>query len=211
MGVQDQERVKEHLMRGWALWSLVVLGMVLGVAVEANAAIYLWTDEWGVVHMTDQWTNVPESARPSVSVRESSTAPSEGAAARDQATSPIEPFAVKAPPLQMAPDVAQTPPPVAPLPSVLPVPHESSVLVPHVRPFVHQPQKASPPFPYNVRLDPFDPDFVWVGPNRVPKDAFTYPRVSLDTQAQFRNRMRALEQRRPPPQKTFPTQPTHPR
>jgi hypothetical protein len=196
-------------MRGWALWLLVALGMVWGLAVAANAEIYLWTDERGVVHMTDQWTNVPESARPSVSVRESSTAPSAGAAPREQATSPNEPFAIEEPPLQMAPDVVQTPPTAAPLPSVPPFPNESSVLVPNSRPFVHQPKKPSPPFPYNVRLDPSDRNFVWVGPNRVPKDAFTYPRVSLDTQAQFRNRIRALEQRRPPPLKTFPTQPTH--
>jgi hypothetical protein len=211
MGVHGQEHVKEHLMRGWALWLLVALGMVLGLAVEANAEIYLWTDERGVVHMTDQWTNVPESARAGVSVRESSAPPSEGAAAGEQATNPVEPLTVKQPSLEMAPDVAQTPPTVAPSPSVPPFPNESSVLVPNSRPFVHQPKKPSPPFPYNVRLDPFDSDFVWVGPSRVPKDTFTYPRVSLDTQAQFRNRIRALEQRRSVPQKTFPTQPTRPR
>ncbi len=198
-------------MRGWALWLLVVLGMVLGLAVEANAEIYLWTDERGVVHMTDQWSNVPESARPGVSVRESSAVPSQGAAAGEQGTSSIEPFAVKEPPLQMAPDVAQTPPTAAPSPSPPPFPDETSVFVPNSRPFIHQPKKSSPPFPYNVRLDPFDPDFVWVGPNRVPKDTFTYPRVPLDTQAQFRNRIRALERRRSPPEKTFPTQPTRPR
>jgi hypothetical protein len=198
-------------MSRWVLWSLVTLGMVLGLAVEANAAMYLWTDEWGVVHMTDQWTNVPESARPSVSVRESSTAPSADAASREQETSPSEPFAIEEPPLQMAPDVAQTPPPGAPLPSVLPIPYESSVLVPNSRPFVRQPKKPSSPFPYNVRLDPFDQNFVWVGPSRVPKDTFTYPRVSLDTQALFRKRIRALEQRRSPPQRTFPAQPTRPR
>ena len=198
-------------MKGWVSWLPVVLGIVLGLAVEANAEIYLWTDEWGVVHMTDQWANVPESARPGVSVRESSAPPSAAASAGEQATSSVEPLTVRQPPLQMAPDVAQTPSAVPPLPSAVPFPGESSVLVPKSRPFVHQPRRPSPPFPYNVRLDPFDPDFVWVGPNRVPKDTFTYPRVSLDTQAQFRNRVRALEQRRSLPQKSFPTQPTHPR
>jgi hypothetical protein len=198
-------------MRGWALWLPVALGIVLGLAVETNAEIYLWTDEWGVVHMTNQWANVPESARPGVSVRESSAPPSEGASAGEQATSSVEPLNVKPPPLQMAPDVAQTPPTVPPLPSVSPFPGESSVLVPKARPFVHQPRRLFAPFPYNVRLDPFDSDFVWVGPNRVPKETFTYPRVSLDTQAQFRNRVRALEQRRSLPQKTFPTRPTQPR
>ena len=198
-------------MRGRALWLPVVLGMVLGVAVEGNAEIYLWTDEQGVVHMTDQWANVPESARAGVSVRESSAPPSEGASVEEQATHPVDPLTVKPPPLQMSPDVVQVPPTAAPLPSVVPFPGESSVLVPNSRPFVHQPRKLSPPFPYNVWLDPADSDFVWVGPNRVPKDTFTYPRVSLDTQAQFRNRIRALEQRRSFPQKTFPTRPAHPR
>jgi Domain of unknown function (DUF4124) len=197
-------------MRGWALWLPVVLGVILGFGVEASAEIYLWTDERGVVHMTNQWSNVPEAARSGVSMRESSATPSEGAPAREQATSPVEPLPIKQPSLQMPPDVAQVPPSVTPLPSIVPYPRESPVLIPNSRPFVHQPKKLSPPFPYNVRLDPFDPDFVWVGPNRVPKDTFTYPRVSLDTQAQFRNRLRALEQRRSTPPKTFPTGPTHP-
>ena len=198
-------------MRGWALWLPVTLGIALGLVVEANAEIYLWTDAWGVVHMTDQWANVPESAHPGVSVRESSAPPSAAASAGEQATSSVEPLTVRQPPLQMAPDVSQTSPAVPPLPSVIPFPGESSVLVPTSRPFVHQPRRPSPPFPYNVRLDPFDPDFVWVGPNRVPKDTFTYPRVSLDTQAQFRNRVRALEQRRSLPQKSFPARPIGPR
>lgn len=198
-------------MRRWGSWLLVGLGMVLGLAVEANAEIYLWTDERGVVHMTDQWTNVPESVRASVSVRESSATPDEGIAPREQEARPRDPLAIEEPPLQMAPDVAQTPPIPEPLPSALPIPYEPSVLVPNGRPFVHHPKKRSSPFPYNVRLDPSDRNFVWVGPNRVPKEAFTYPRVSLDTQAQFNNRLRALERRRTPPQKAFPVQPIRPR
>jgi uncharacterized protein DUF4124 len=197
-------------MRGWLVWSLWALGIILGSAPQANAEIYLWTDAQGVVHMTDQWANVPESARPSVSVRQSSAPPSQGAAPQDQAASPSEPLALQEPLLQMAPDVAQTPP-AASVPSVLPLPYDSSVLIPNSRPFIHHSKKPSPPFPYNVRLDPFDRDFVWVGPNRVPRDSFTYPHVSLDTQAQFHNRIRALEQRRSPPQKKFPTRPEHPR
>jgi len=198
-------------MSAWVLWSLVVLGIVLGLAVPTKAEIYLWTDERGVVHMTDQWNNVPQSARPSVSVRESSPAPSADAVPWEQETSLNEPFASEQTPMQISPDVAEMPPMVAPLPSVPPFSTESSVLVPNSRPFAHQPRKPSAPFPYNVRLDPFDPDFVWVGPNRVPKETFSYPRVSLDTQAQFRNRIRALEQRRSSPRKTFPAQPTRPR
>jgi uncharacterized protein DUF4124 len=198
-------------MRGWPLSLLAALGMAFGLAVQTHAEIYLWTDESGVVHMTDQWTSVPESAHPSVSVRESSPAPGEGEAAGGEAKSPIEPLAIKEPTLQVDPDVAQPPPTAAPLPSVPLYPSESSVLVPSARPFIPQSGRPSPPFPYNVRLDPFDPAFVWVGPNRVPKEAFTYPHVSLDTQAQFRNRVRTLEQRRPPLRKTLPTEPIHPR
>jgi hypothetical protein len=197
-------------MKVRVLWFIVALGIVLGLGVEVNAAIYLWMDEGGVVHMTNQWANVPESARSRVSVRESSAPSSEGMPATGQAKHPGEPLAVKQPALQMAPDIAQTPPPAAPLPSVVPYLPESSVLIPSYRPFVHHLKKISPPFPYNVRLDPFDPNFVWVGPNRVPKDTFTYPRVSLDKQAQFRDRIRALEQRRPAPPRMFPTQPARP-
>jgi hypothetical protein len=200
-------------MRGGVVWLTVVLGMVLGLGAEAHAEIYLWTDERGVMHMTNQWANVPESARARVSVRESTPPPSEGTLAMEPAAPPVEPRTVTQPAVQMPPeppDLAQTPSMAAPLPSVAPYPPESSVLIPHSRPFVRHPKKVSPPFPYNVRLDPFDPNFVWVGKNRVPKDTFTYPRVSLDTQAQFRNRLRTLEQRRSAPQKTLPTKPVHP-
>jgi Domain of unknown function (DUF4124) len=197
-------------MRGWALWLTVTLALALGVGVEASAEIYLWTDERGVVHMTDQWANVPESARARLSVRESSATPSDGTPPTAEATSPVEPLTVEPLPMQMAPDLAETPPPAPPLPSVVPYVHEPSVLIPRNRPFVHHPKKLSPPFPYNVRLDPFDPNFVWVGPSRVPKDTFTYPRISLDKQAQFRDRIRALEQRRSSPPKTFPPKPAHP-
>ena len=62
----------------------------------------------------------------------------------------------------------------------------------------------------HVRLDPDDKNFVWVGPSRVPKDAFTYPRVSLEQQAQFRDRIRRLEQRRTKPPKVAPTPPVLP-
>jgi hypothetical protein len=197
-------------MRGWALWLTVTLVLILVVGVEASAEIYLWTDERGVVHMTNQWANVPESARAGVSVRESLAAPSEGKPPTAETTSPVAPLTVKHPPVQMAPDLAETSPPAAPSPSVVLYAREPSVLIPRNRPFVHHPKKLSPPFPYNVRLDPFDPNFVWVGPSRVPKDTFTYPRISLDKQAQFRDRIRALEQRRSSPHKTFPPKPAHP-
>jgi len=197
-------------MRGRLFWVVVALGMVLGVSVQASAEIYLWTDERGVVHMTNQWANVPESARAQVSVRESVPPSIEETPDVEPAVPPVEPVTVRQPPLQIPPDLTQTPPTAAPSPPVIPYPRESSVLIPSSRPFVRHREKASPPFPYNVRLDPFDPNFVWVDRNRVPQDTFTYPRVSLDTQAQFRNRLRALEQRRSGPQKTLPAKPARP-
>jgi Domain of unknown function (DUF4124) len=197
-------------MWGRVFWGVVAVAMVLGGGVKASAEMYLWTDERGVVHMTNQWANVPESARAQVSVRDSAPSLSEGTPATEPAARSVEPVTVRQPPMQMPPDLAQMPPTVAPSPSVVLYPGDSSVLIPNSRPFVHHPKKVSPPFPYNVRLDPVDPNFVWVGRNRVPKDSFTYPRVSFDAQAQFRNRIRSLEQRRSAPPTTFPTPPVRP-
>jgi hypothetical protein len=197
-------------MWGRVFWVAAAVAMVLGGGVKASAEMYLWTDEWGVVHMTNQWANVPESARARVSVRDSAPPPSEGTPSMEPVARPVEPVTVRHPPMQVPPDLAQTPPTVAPSPSGVPYLGDSSVLIPNSRPFVHHPKKVSPPFPHNVRLDPVDPNFVWVGRNRVPKDTFTYPRVSLDAQAQFRNRIRSLEQRRSVPPTTFPTSPVRP-
>jgi hypothetical protein len=183
----------------------VALGIVLAPGAGTGADIYLWTDDQGVVHMTDQWANVPESMRARVSVREGSVASSHAMPSAEPMTRPLEPPIVEQPPLAMAPDLSETPPSSTPAPSLTPYARDTSVLIPSHRPLVHRSKKFSPPFPYNVRLDPFDPNFVWVGPNRVPKETFTYPRVSVDKQAQFRDRVRALEQRRSAPQKTFPT------
>jgi hypothetical protein len=179
----------------------VAVAMLLGGGMTAHGEMYLWTDEQGVVHMTNQWANVPEPARARVSVRDSTPPPGDGTPAAEPAARPVEPTFVPQPPMQMSPDLEQTPPTVAPSPSGVPYLGDSSVLIPNYRPFVHRPKKASPPFPYNVRLDPR---------SRVPKDTFTYPHVSLDTQAQFRNRIRTLEQRRSVPRTTFPPQPTRP-
>ena len=57
-------------MWGRVFWGAVAVAMVLGGGVKASAEMYLWTDEQGVVHMTNQWANVPESARAQVSVRD---------------------------------------------------------------------------------------------------------------------------------------------
>jgi uncharacterized protein DUF4124 len=191
-------------MRVKALGMVVALGIVLGSSWEGKAEIYVWTDERGVVHMTDQWANVPESMRSRASVRESSPASSDAVPTSEplgNAITSAEPHPEKPSPLQMSPDLAETPPPTVSSPSVETDSRGTSVLMPDHQPFIHRPKKPSPPFPYNVRLDPYDKDFVWVGPSRVPKDAFTYPRVSLEQQAQFRDRIRRLEQRRSKPPK----------
>jgi hypothetical protein len=197
-------------MRVRMIWLIVALAIVLGLGAEAAAEIYLWTDDQGVLHMTNQWANVPEAMRSRVSVRESSAVPSEAIPSVEQPTHPSAPFTAKPPALQMAPDLSEVPLPEAPVPSVAPAPRDTSVLIPQHRPFIHHPKKRSPPFPHNVRLDRFDPNFVWVGPNRVPKDTFVYPRVPLDKQAQFRDRVRTLEQRRSAPPRPFPAQPVRP-
>jgi Domain of unknown function (DUF4124) len=197
-------------MWGRVVWGAVAVAMVLGGGVKASAEMYLWTDEQGVVHVTNQWTNVPESARAQVSVRDSAPPLSESTPAMEPAARPVQPVTIGRPAMQMPPDLVQTPPTVAPSPPGAIYPGDSSVLIPNSRPFVHHPKKVSPPFPYNVRLDPIDPNFVWVGRNRVPKETFTYPRISLDAQAQFRNRIRSLEQRRSAPRTAFPTQPVRP-
>jgi hypothetical protein len=188
----------------------VALGMVLGGAVRASAEIYRWTDEAGVVQMTNRWANVPESARARVSVRDSTPLAREGTPAPEPAPRPVEPPAVTQPTVPTSPEMAQTPPTVAPSPFVLLYPGGSSVLIPSSRPFVRHPHKVFPPFPYNVHLDPVDPNVVRAGRSRVPKDTFTFPRVSLDTQIRFRNRVRTLEQHRSVPHAPFPALPVRP-
>jgi hypothetical protein len=197
-------------MWGRSFGVVMAMAMVLGGGVKASAEMYLWTDEQGVVHMTNQGATVPESARARVTVRNTTTPLNDGMPATEPAARPVEPVTVRQPPMQMSPDLAQTPPTGASSASGVPYPNDPSGLLPNSRTFVHRPKKVSPPFPYNVRLDPDDPNFVWVGRNRVPKDTFTYPRVSLDAQAQFRNRIRSLEQRRSMPPPTFRTPPIRP-
>src|SRR3954452_20794851 len=111
-------------MRGKVFSVAVALGMVLGGSVKASAEIYLWTDERGVVHMTNQWATVPESARARVSVRDSAP---EGTLAPEPASPPVEPRTGTQPPFPVLPDLAQTPPTAAPSPSILLYPGESSV------------------------------------------------------------------------------------
>ncbi len=185
-------------MRRRAIGTALALSIILGFGWETSADIYIWTDERGIVHMTDQWDNVPAPRRADVTVREStprwehvSPPPT-----RSEVT-PVEPLTPRQLPLQTAPDLAETPAvTVAPASS----PHSHIAVSKHRR-FIHRPKRVEPPFPHNVRLDPFDSNFVWVGPNRVPQDTFTYPRIPLEKQAQFRERIRQLEQRRSVPEK----------
>jgi len=188
-------------MWGRSFGVMVAMAVVLGGGVKASAEMYLWTDEQGVMHMTDQWAHVPESARTLVSVRDATPPLDDSTPTRKPAARPPGPVTVGQPTMQMSPNLAQTPPTGAPSPSGVPYPNDPSGLLSNSRAFIHPPKQVSPPFPYNVRLDPVDPNFVWVGRNRVPKDTFTYPRVSLDAQAKFRNRIRSLAQGRsmPPP------------
>jgi hypothetical protein len=64
------------MRRGPIFITMVGFGLALAIIMtgnrETSAEIYLWTDAQGVVHMTDQWANVPESMRSRTSVRESS-------------------------------------------------------------------------------------------------------------------------------------------
>jgi hypothetical protein len=200
-------------MRVSVLSVMIALGIALGLSWEVSAETYLWTDEQGIVHMTNQWANVPESMRSRVSVRESSPEPRETPPAAEQAVHPlpaVEPQTVRQSPQPVPPDLAETPRLAPPPSAVAPYAGDTSVLIPNHRPFVHRPKKLSPAFPYNVRRDPFDPNFVWVGRNRVPKATFTYPHVSLEQQAQFRNRIRRLEQRKSGPHNPSPAHPVRP-
>jgi hypothetical protein len=187
----------------------LALTIILSWSWEASAEIYLWTDAQGVVHMTDQWVNVPESMHSRVSVRESSpssTPAPQPSAQTGAQTTPSESFISKQQPLQMSQDLSESAPPSVIPPSVTPYPTQSSALIPWHQPFIHRPKKFFPPFPFDVQLDPFDRNFVWVGPNRVPKDSLTYPHISLDQQMQLRDRIRGLEEQRPSFQKPFPPQ-----
>ena len=197
-------------MWGKSLGVAVAMAIVLGGGVKADAEIYLWTDEQDVVHMTNQWSNVPEPARARVLVRDTTPPLNDDTPALEPMARPLESVPVRPSPMQMPPDLALTSPSGALLPFDRPYTTDLPVLLPNSRTFVHHPNKVSPPFPYNIRLDPVDPNFVWVGRNRVPKDTFTYPRVSLDAQAQLRNRIRSLEQRRSIPPPTFRTSATRP-
>lgn len=190
---------------------ILTLSVILTWGWEARAEIYVWTDERGIVHMTDQFSHVPESIRSRVSVRESAPASSEAPPvpeAIEIKRPPVAPQTARAPSIQTPSEPPEaSPPPPSPVPSY---PSDTSVSLSGDYPYVPRAKKPVPPFPYNVRLDPYDPKFVWVGPNRVPKSTFTYPNVSLDKQAQFRNRVHTLEQRQSAPYKTSPGRPTQP-
>jgi hypothetical protein len=186
-------------MRLGGIGLAIALASMLASGPEAAAEIYIWTDAQGVVHMTDQWAGVPEAMRPYVSVRDSSAAPlppaSEASLPQNAAPQP-QTF-----PQPLQPVVPETTvPPTSDglsLPPASPEDRNSSWFIPRQRPLIHAPKRMPPPFPYDVQLDPHNDNFVWVGPNRVPKELFTYPRVSLEQQSQFQQRLRTLEQRQP--------------
>ena len=197
---------------------ITMVGFSLALAIimtcnrEASAEIYLWTDARGVVHMTDRWAKVPEPMRSRTSVRESSV-PSTSAPQPSSQTEPqtitSEFLTSKRQALQMSPSVSESAQPSITLPSVPSCALQFSALVPWHQPSINSLKQFFPPFPFDVQLDPFDPNFVWVGPNRIPKDSLTYPHVSFDQQSQLRSRLRVLEEQRPSFRKPFPSQAPH--
>jgi hypothetical protein len=194
-------------MRVKHLLGVGALGIFLTLGWEARAEIYYWTDDHGTVHMTDQWSNVPEAMRSRLAVRGSPTASStihQESAVVESIPSLPESHPVNPLPWQMPPDLEELPAMSRPDPSALLPSGDASGLALGSRVHAPRTKRPSPPFPYNVRLDPSDRHFVWVGPNRVPKDLFTYPRVSLERQAQFRDRLRTLERRKSEP-RNMPT------
>jgi hypothetical protein len=138
--------------------------------------------------------------RPRVSVRDSSAAPAPPAsqASVPQSIAP-QPQTFPQPLRPIVPDTTVAPTPDAlSSPPASPEGRKSSWFIPRQRPLTYAPKRVDPPFPYDVRLDPHDDNFAWVGPNRVPKELFTYPRISLEQQSQFQQRLRDLAQRQPP-------------
>ncbi|MBI3330109.1 MAG: hypothetical protein HYZ81_25805 [Nitrospinae bacterium] len=193
-------------------WISIAWGIVLVLTQAAAAEIYIWTDDQRVVNMTDLWTSVPEAMRSRVNVREGSLA---SISDHPSAVLPVPPTRVPQPPtsarkpLPLPPDVSE-PPATSATPPVyvtwdVPVPH---VFSPPSHPVIPHPKPSSPPFPYNVQLDPFDPHFVWVGKARVPREALTFPHTSFENQWKFEDRLRVLEQQRSsspkPPERRWP-------
>ena len=97
-------------MWGRSLGVAVAMAMVLGGGLKADAEIYLWTDEQGVVHMTNQWSNVPESARARVLVRDTTPPLNDDTPALEPMALPFESVPVRPSPMQMPPDLALTSP-----------------------------------------------------------------------------------------------------
>jgi len=190
----------------------LALAIILSWSWEASAEIYLWTDPQGVVHMTDQWANVPESMRSHISIRHSSMSATSAPQLSSQTgpqTITRESLTSMQQPLPISPDLPESAQRSVTPPSVTLYPSPFSAFTPWHQPFIHRPKKFFPPFPFDVQLDPFDRNFVWVGPNRVPKDSLAYPHISLDQQMQLRDRLRALEAQRSSAQKPLPHQSPH--
>ncbi|MGH8058926.1 MAG: DUF4124 domain-containing protein, partial [Candidatus Entotheonellia bacterium] len=179
---------------------VLVLAMMLASPAGVAAAIYVWTDDAGVVHMTDDWERIPPTMRPRVAVHESSEPVRPEPPVAVESTRPVpapKPLAGKLPPLEISPDITELPG-SSPAPSAIaepqvthrhPLRHHARPSLPHARPLLS-------PFPLNVQLDPVDPDVVRIGQSRVRKDTLAYPRISLEDEAKFQARLRALEQRR---------------
>lgn len=184
-------------------WTIIVLGIILGFAQAGAADIYSWTDDQGVVHMTDLWTNVPELMRSRITVREISTPSVPDArppAPPVPSTIGSQTLTLKQKPLEMSPEVAGFPVTSA-APPVHVEPHVRHPFDTHHHRSIQHSKKFFAPFPHNVQLDPFDPNFVWVGRSRVPKDVLAFPHTSFENQWKFEERVRVLERQRTSSQK----------
>jgi hypothetical protein len=193
-------------MRAVMPWIALGLTVICGSGGSASAAIYLWTDEHGVVTMTDRWDNVPPAMRARVQVRE--TTPRSAPAATPALPQPWPPRPAEStpqPPQIILVFAEPTPPSVSSFEF-----SDARPFIPRPRLFVRRLKRFDPPFPHNVRLDPFDPQFVWVGPSRVPRDAFRSPNIPPEKQAQFWERIRQLERRQTPGVKPFLSRPPRP-
>jgi len=194
-------------------WVMVVLTALLVYPTIIAAEIYVWTDDAGIVHMTDRWANVPPSMRPRVAVRESSEPRQTEPPAADTSqgpSPPSKPPMLQHPPPQLAPDTSGAPPGDAVPLDVIeqPAPHRHPVKQ-RLRAGTFQPRPSDLPFPDNVQLDPVDPNFVRIGQSRVRKDTLTYPRISLEDESKLQARLRTLQQQ--PPSSRRPPQPRPPR
>src|SRR5262249_42783672 len=130
----------------------LALAIILSWSWEASAEIYLWTDPQGVVHMTDQWANVPESMRSHISIRHSSISATSAPQLSSQTgpqTTTRESLPSMQQPLPIPPDLPESAQRSVTPPSVTLYPSPFSAFTLWHQPFIHRPKKFFPPFPFD--------------------------------------------------------------